>query len=58
MEAQFRRGTAIAEKRGWVVMIAHTKNTTLNFLRKRIEAPLERGTLVTLPDLVRFLHMR
>lgn len=55
MEEQFRRGLAMAGKRGWVVMIGHTRPDTLNFLRKKSAIPPEGGTFVTLPVLMELL---
>ena len=55
MEIQFRRGLAMAGKRGWVVMIGHTRPDTLNFLRKKSAVPPEGGTYVTLPALMDLL---
>ncbi|GAB1484981.1 hypothetical protein MASR2M79_00270 [Aminivibrio sp.] len=55
MEIQFRRGLAMASKRGWVVMIGHTRPDTLNFLRKKSAVPPEGGTYVTLPVLMDLL---
>ena len=55
MEKQFRRGLAMADKRGWVVMIGHTRPDTLNFLRKKSAVPPEGGTYVTLPVLMDLL---
>ena len=55
MEKQFRRGLAMADKRGWVVMIGHTRPDTLNFLRKKSSVPPEKGTYITLPVLMELL---
>ncbi|NLB83494.1 MAG: divergent polysaccharide deacetylase family protein [Synergistaceae bacterium] len=55
MEKQFRRGLAMAGKRGWVVMIGHTRTDTLNYLRKKSSIPPEGGTFVTLPVLMELL---
>ena len=55
MEKQFRRGLAMAGKRGWVVMIGHTRPDTLNFIRKKSAIPPEGGTFVTLPVLMELL---
>ncbi|NCC58573.1 MAG: divergent polysaccharide deacetylase family protein [Synergistales bacterium] len=54
MEKQFRRGLAIAEKKGWVVMIAHTRSATVDFLKKKSGIPLEKGRYVTMPELIRY----
>jgi len=54
MEKQFRRGFAIAEKKGWVVMIAHTRSATIGFLKKKSAVPLEKGRYVTMPELIRY----
>ena len=55
MEKQFRRGLAMGGKRGWVVMIGHTRPDTLNFLRKKSAILPEGGTFVTLPVLMELL---
>ncbi len=55
MEIQFRRGLAMAGKRGWVVMIGHTRPDTLNYLQKKSSIPPEGGTFVTLPVLMELL---
>jgi len=54
MEKHFRRGLAIAEKKGWVVMIAHTRSATVDFLKKKSGIPLEKGRYVTMPELIRY----
>ena len=54
MEKHIRRGLAIAEKKGWVVMIAHTRSATVDFLKKKSGIPLEKGRYVTMPELIRY----
>lgn len=58
METQFQRGLALASKRGWVVMIAHTRQGTLDFLKKKSDSPPEDVTFVTMPELMHILWDR
>lgn len=58
MEKQFQRGLALAGKRGWVVMIAHARQGTLDFLRKKSDSPPEEVTFVTMPELMHILWDR
>lgn len=56
MEKQFERGLALAGQRGWVVMIAHTRQGTLDFLRKKSDSPPGEVRFITLPELMRLLR--
>lgn len=58
MEKQFQRGLDLAAKRGWVVMIAHTRQGTLDFLKKKSDFPPDKVTFVTLPELMHVLWDR
>jgi len=58
MEEQFQRGLALAGKKGWVVMIGHTRQGTLDFLKKMSDSPPEEVTFVTMPDLMHILWDR
>lgn len=58
MEEQFRRGIAMAKRRGWVVMIAHTRSATLDFLRKIENSAADEAVFVTLPELMHLLGIR
>ena len=58
MEKQFQRGLDLAAKRGWVVMIAHTRQGTLDFLKKKSDSPPEKVTFVTMPELMHILWDR
>ena len=58
MEEQFRRGIAMAKRRGWVVMIAHTRSATLDFLRKIENSAEDEADFVTLPELLHILGIR
>lgn len=55
MEKQFQRGISIAGKKGWVVMIAHTRPATVDFLRKKSDSVLEKGSFITIPELMQVL---
>jgi hypothetical protein len=58
METQFLRALALAKRRGWVVVIAHTRIATLQYLQK-LEGALPDGYLfVSLPDLFHLLRIR
>ena len=56
MEEELQRGMAIAAKKGWVVMIAHARQATLEFLRGKKSDSLKKGSFVTIPDLARALR--
>lgn len=55
MEAQYERGVALAAKRGWVVMIAHARTKTLEYLTKLSERENGGATFVTMPELMEIL---
>lgn len=55
MEGQYKRGVALAAKRGWVVMIAHARPKTLEYLTKVSEREDWGATLVTMPELMDIL---
>jgi polysaccharide deacetylase 2 family uncharacterized protein YibQ len=58
METQFLRVLALAKRRGWVVVIAHTRIATLQYLKK-LEGALPDGYIfVSLPDLFHLLRIR
>ncbi len=58
METQFLRALDIAKRRGWVVVIAHARSETLQYLQK-LEGALPEGCIfVTLPELLRLLRIR
>ena len=58
MRAQLLRGLAMAERRGWVVLIGHARSATLGFLKNTERAAFEDVLLLTLPELIRRLDMR
>lgn len=55
---QFRRGLAVAKKRGWVVMIGHTRAATLAFLQEQTAESFPEGSFVTVPQLIQILSSR
>jgi len=58
METQSLRALALAKRRGWVVVIAHTRIATLQYLKK-LEGALPDGYIfVSLPDLFHLLRIR
>ena len=57
MESQLERGVKLASKRGWVVMIAHARPKTLEFLTKYDKEDWG-ATLVTMPELMDILWNR
>lgn len=55
MERQYERGISLAAKRGWVVMIAHARTGTLEYLSKFSERDDLGATFVTMPELMDIL---
>ena len=58
MERQFLRALDISKKRGWVVVIAHTRIATLHYLQRLKGALPEGYVFVSLPDLLHLLRVR